>query len=74
MKAKSISIRIIHDSIPGDSDYPRNAPLPRIGDFIEMDYGQGYGYVYKVIHEQKDWKINITIRIGSPQRLLDPKE
>lgn len=65
MKAKRIFVTIEFDSVPGIFDYPKDAPLPRIGDNVIFENYQvnRAGNVYEVRHIVTDGLVDIKIKV-----------
>jgi len=67
MKAKKIFVVIDFDWVSGLFDYPKNIPIPRIGENIifqnDLSGGCRYGQVYDIIHNINDTVANITIKV-----------
>lgn len=63
------------DSVSGCFDWPKNTPMPRIGEQMNVDVegSRGFhsGFVYKIVHSMKDSVYEIRIHVGDYKRIAE---
>lgn len=66
MTAKRIFVTIEFDYVPGVFDYPKNAPLPRIGETLIYDNGRvnNTGKCYEIRHIISGKVADIKIKVA----------
>jgi hypothetical protein len=65
MKASKVFITIEQDNVAKKLDYPKNMPLPRVGEtvFYETSRGKVVGTVYDVRHTVTGSIADINIKV-----------